>query len=253
MLTQDENYVDVRLAVQYVIKDPRHYLFNVLDPKTTLKQVVQSVQREVVGTSTLDFVLTEGRSDVVAAIEKDAQRMLDEYVIGIQITSVNLVEAQPPEQVQAAFQDVVKAREDHERAKNVALTYKSEVIPHAEGEASRQIQSAEGYQARVVAEATGKASRFTQLLKEYQLAPKVTRERLYLEAIENVLSKTSTVMMDVKSGNSMMYLPIDQLTKKKSSPAVSRPRSVPAQSSHLIPDSTQQIRQSPRGREGRVR
>ncbi len=253
MLTQDENYVDVRLAVQYVIKDPKAYQFNVLDPTLTLKQVVQSVEREVVGTSSLDFVLTEGRSEVVAAIEKDSQRLLDNYKTGIQITTVNLVEAQPPEQVQAAFQDVVKAREDRERAINIAQTYSREVLPKARGEAARQLQSAEGYQARVVAEATGRASRFSQLLAEYQQAPRVTRERLYLEAMEQVLSKTSTVMMDVKSGNSLMYLPLDQLTKKKSRPAVSRQRPVSSQTSQVIPQATQQIRQSARGREGRVR
>ena len=253
MLTQDENYVDVRLAVQYVIKDPKGYLFNVLDPTTTLKQVVQSVEREVVGTSSLDFVLTEGRSEVVAAIEKDAQRLLDDYVTGIQITSVNLVEAQPPEQVQAAFQDVVKAREDRERVINEAQAYSREVLPRARGEAARQLQSAEGYKARVVAEATGRASRFSQLLSEYQLAPKVTRERLYLEAIEIVLGNSKTVMVDVKNGNSLMYLPLDQLSNNRSKPDTSKPRKRSSQHSQVIPQSSQPIRQSSREREGRMR
>ena len=253
MLTQDENYVDVRLAVQYVIKDPKQYLFNVLDPTTTLKQVAQSVEREVVGTSSLDFVLTEGRSEVVAAIEKDTQRLLDNYKTGIQLTSVNLVEAQPPEQVQEAFQDVVKAREDRERAINVAQTYAKEMLPKAEGEAARRLQSAEGYQARVVAEATGRASRFSQLLAEYQRAPKVTRERLYLEAMEKVLGKTNTVMIDVKKGNSLMYLPIDQLTKRKSIPNVSKPKPRSSYNPPVTPQSTQNIRQSSRERTGRIR
>ena len=253
MLTNDENYVDVRLAVQFVIKDPKAFLFNVLDPTTTLKQIVQSVEREVVGTSTLDFVLTEGRSEVVAAIEKDTQRLLNEYQTGIQISSVNLVEAQPPEQVQAAFQDVVKAREDRERAINEAETYAREVLPRARGEASRQLKSAEGYRARVVAEATGRASRFSNLLTEYQRAPKVTRERLYLEAMEKVLGNSSTVLVDVKKGNSLMYLPLDQLSNKRKMPKISRTRSRSSQQSQVIPQSTQPIRQSSRGREGRMR
>ncbi len=255
MLTQDENYVDVRLAVQYVINDPKNYLFNVLDPTTTLKQVVQSVEREVVGTSSLDFVLTEGRSEVVAAIEKNAQGLLDEYKVGIQITSVNLVEAQPPEQVQAAFQDVVKAREDRERVINEAQTYSREVIPRAQGEASQQLQSAEGYKARVVAEATGRASRFSQLLSQYQQAPRVTRERLYLEAIEKVLGNSKTIMVDVKKGNSLMYLPLDQLSNnsRKTSNASSSPRQRTSQRNQVIPASTQPIRQSSRERQGRVR
>jgi membrane protease subunit HflK len=253
MLTQDENYVDVRLAVQFVIKDPKDYLFNVLDPTTTLKQVVQSVEREVVGTSSLDFVLTEGRSEVVAAIEKDAQRLLDDYKTGIQVTSVNLVEAQPPEQVQEAFQDVVKAREDRERAINIAQTYAKEVLPQAEGEAARRLQSAEGYQARVVAEATGRASRFKQLLTEYQRAPKVTRERLYLEAMEKVLSETKTIMLDVKKGNSLMYLPLDQLMKQKSKPNVSRSKPTTSYNTKVTPQSIQDIRQSSRERTGRIR
>ncbi|HFD12403.1 MAG TPA: FtsH protease activity modulator HflK [Crenotrichaceae bacterium] len=253
MLTQDENYVDVRLAVQFLIKDPKAYLFNVLDPTMTLKQVVQSVEREVVGTSSLDFVLTEGRSEVVAAIEKDSQRLLDEYKTGIQITSVNLVEAQPPEQVQAAFQDVVKAREDRERAINEAQTYSREVLPRARGEAARQLQSAEGYKARVVSEATGRASRFSQLLAEYQRAPRVTRERLYLEAMEKVLANSKTIMVDVKKGNSLMYLPLDQLSSKRTTPNISRSRQRSSQISQVIPQSTQPIRQSSRGREGRVR
>ncbi|MCH9698829.1 MAG: FtsH protease activity modulator HflK [Gammaproteobacteria bacterium] len=253
MLTQDENYVDVQLAVQYVIKDPKAYLFNVFDPKMTLKQIVQSAEREVVGTSTLDFVLTEGRSEVVAAIELDSQRMLDEYQTGIQITSVNLVEAQPPEQVQAAFQDVVKAREDRERVINEAQAYSREVLPRAQGESARQLQNAEGYRARVVAEATGRANRFSQLLLEYQRAPRVTRERLYLESMEKVLGNSQTIMVDVKSGNSLMYLPLDQLTQKKTRSQQSTRRKTMPQSSQVIQESSQPIRQSSRIREGRVR
>ncbi len=214
MLTKDENIVDVRLAVQYLVKDAKDYVFNLLNPTATLKQVTESAERGVIGHSNMDFVLTEGRSKIVAEIQSEIQKVMDTYGSGILITSVNLQDAQPPEQVQGAFEDAIKAREDEQRYINEAEAYSNEVIPVARGAASRKTQESEAYKEKVIAQATGEVSRFSQLLKEYKKAPKVTRERIYLESMEEVLSKTSTVMVDVKGGNNILYLPLDKLGNK---------------------------------------
>ncbi|MCF6251152.1 MAG: FtsH protease activity modulator HflK [Methylococcaceae bacterium] len=217
MLTKDENIVDVRLAVQYQVKNAKNYVFNVLNPTATLKQVTEGVERGVIGHSTMDFVLTEGRSEIVAEIQTEIQKVMDAYESGILITTVNLQDAQPPEQVQGAFEDAIKAREDKQRFINEAEAYSNEVVPVARGAASRKIQEAEGYKVSVIAEATGEVSRFSQLLTEYNKAPKVTRQRMYLESMEQVLSNTSTVMVDVKGGNNLLYLPLDKLGNKTAS------------------------------------
>ena len=216
MLTKDENIVDVRLAVQYQVKDAQDYIFNVLNPSATLKQVTESALRGVIGHSTMDFVLTEGRSVIVAEIQTEIQKVMDAYESGVIITSVNLQDAQPPEQVQGAFEDAIKAREDEQRLINEAEAYSNEVVPVARGAASRKTQEAEAYKERVIAEATGEVSRFSQLLKEYKKAPVVTRQRMYLESMEEVLSNTSTVMIDVKGGNNLLYLPLDKLGNRTS-------------------------------------
>jgi membrane protease subunit HflK len=216
MLTKDENIVDVRLAVQYQVKDAKDFSFNVLNPAATLKQVTESALRGVIGHSNMDFVLTEGRSEIVAEIQTEIQKVMDSYKSGVLVTSVNLQDAQPPEQVQGAFEDAIKAREDEQRLINEAEAYSNEVVPVARGAASRKTQEAEAYKERVIAEATGEASRFTQLLKEYKKAPKVTRQRMYLESMEEVLSNTSTVMVDVKGGNNLLYLPLDKLGNRTS-------------------------------------
>ncbi len=216
MLTKDENIVDIRLAVQYQVKDAKDYVFNLLNPAATLKQVTESALRGVIGHSNMDFVLTEGRSEIVAEIQKEIQKVVDAYESGIIITTVNLQDAQPPEQVQGAFEDAIKAREDEQRYINEAEAYSNEVVPVARGAASRKTQEAEGYKERVIAQATGEVSRFSQLLKEYKKAPVVTRERMYLESMEQVLSKTSTVMVDVKGGNNLLYLPLDKLGNRSS-------------------------------------
>lgn len=215
MLTKDENIVDIRLAVQYQVKDAKQFLFNVLNPAATLKQVTESTQRGVIGRNTMDFVLTEGRSEIVADIKTEIQQVLDSYEAGIQITSVNLQDAQPPEQVQGAFEDAIKAREDKQRLINEAQGYYNDVIPKARGAASRQIQGAEAYKARVVAQSEGEASRFSQLLAEYRRAPEVTRKRLYIESMEAVYARTNTIMVDVKGGNNLLYLPLDKLTQRQ--------------------------------------
>ncbi|MCC7220430.1 MAG: FtsH protease activity modulator HflK [Candidatus Contendobacter sp.] len=227
MLTQDENIVDMRLAVQYQINDPPAYLFNVLDPESVLVQVVESATRETIGKSTMDFVLTEGRSAIVNDIQKLSQHILDQYGAGVQIITVVLQDAQPPEEVQDAFADAIKAREDEQRLKNEAEAYSNEVIPRARGQAARRLQEASAYKEQVIAQAQGEASRFNQLLMAYQKAPEVTRERLYLETMESVLSRTSKVLVDVKGTNNLLYLPLDRLLKPSEAPAVGSAAATP--------------------------
>lgn len=217
MLTKDENIVDVRLAVQYQVKDAKDFVFNVVNPAATLKQVTESAQRGVVGSSTMDFVLTEGRSEVVAQIKKEIQDVMDTYKSGILITSVNLQDAQPPEQVQNAFEDAIKAREDEQRLINEAEAYSNDVVPKARGSAARKMQEAEGYKEQVIARAEGESNRFSKLLAEYTKSPDVTRKRLYIESMESILGETNTVMIDVKGSNNMLYLPLDKMIQHQSS------------------------------------
>ncbi|MEW5058198.1 MAG: FtsH protease activity modulator HflK [Cycloclasticus sp.] len=224
MLTEDENIIDIQLAVQYKVKSAQDYIFNVRAPEVTLKQATESALRAVIGKNKMDFVLTEGRSEVVAKVESALQVMLDDYETGLIVTSVNLVEAQPPEEVQGAFSDAIKAREDEQRYINESQAYSNEIIPQARGAASRIVQEAEAYEQRVIAEATGDASRFDQLRTQYELAPEVTRKRLYLETMEDVLGNSRKVIMDVKNGNNMMYLPIDKLIKSSAAKPVATSR-----------------------------
>jgi len=217
MLTEDENIVNIQLAVQYQVSDPQKYLFDVRDPDAVLKQVAESVIREVVGKSEMDFVLKEGRAQVVGDIKTLMQRTLDSYKAGLLVSDVNLQDAQPPEEVQAAFSDAIRAREDKERLKNEAEAYANDVIPRARGAAARKIQEANGYKESLIAKAEGEASRFTQLLSEYRKAPEVTRKRLYLETMESVLGRTGKVVVDSESTGNLMYLPLDQLLKQSSS------------------------------------
>jgi len=211
MLTQDENIIDIKLAVQYQIKDAKDYLFNVRNPDQTLHQATESALRETIGKSKMDFVLTEGRSEIVSRTEEITQDILDRYGSGLMITSVNMQDAQPPEEVQGAFNDAIKAREDRDRLKNEAEAYANEVLPQARGQSARMLEEANAYKSQVVAQAEGEASRFTQLLTEYKKAPVVTRERLYLDAIEEVLDKSRKVMLDVEGGNNLLYLPLDRI------------------------------------------
>ena len=214
MLTKDENIVDVRLAVQYQVKDAKDYAFSVLDPASTLKQVTESVERGVIGHSDMDFVLTEGRSEIVQEIKTEIQAVMDAYKTGILITSVNLQDAQPPEQVQGAFEDAIRAREDKQRLINEAEAYSNDVVPKARGAASRIVQEAEAYKERVMAQANGDVSRFTQLYTEYKKAPAVTKQRMYIESMEAVLEHSNNVLVDVKGGNNIMYLPLDKLADR---------------------------------------
>ncbi|MDD5578919.1 MAG: FtsH protease activity modulator HflK [Methylobacter sp.] len=256
MLTKDENIVDVRLAVQYQVKNAKDFLFNVVNPAATLKQVIESAQRGVVGSSTMDFVLTEGRSEVVAQIKKEIQDIMDYYQSGIQVTSVNLQDVQPPEQVQNAFEDAIKSREDQQRLINEAEAYSNDVVPKARGAAARKIQEAEGYKEQVIAQAEGEASRFSQLLAEYKKAPDVTRKRLYIESMESVLAESNTVMIDVKQGNNLLYLPLDKMMERQqqpSTPKTEAPQSSIDQSASPGIEEQSGLRTSTRGRDVRGR
>jgi membrane protease subunit HflK len=211
MLTTDENIVTVAISVQFIVADPMDYVVMVRDPQLGLDQAVESAVRHVVGSTTMDRVLTQGRADVAAEVRARAQRYMEAYSTGILITQVNVENAQPPMAVQASFDDVIRAREDEQRAQNQALAYANRVIPEARGEAQRIIEQANAYRDQVIARAQGEASRFEQLLTEYERAPEVTRERLYIDAIQEVLSNTSKVLVDVEGGNNMMFLPLDRM------------------------------------------
>ncbi len=216
MLTQDENIVDLKLAVQYRVKDARDYLFNVRNPDVTLHQVTESAVRETVGKNKMDFVLTEGRNEIVSQVAVLAQKILDGYETGLLITSVNMQDAQPPEEVQGAFNDAVKAREDEVRLKNEAEAYANDILPKARGAAARALEEANAYRSQVTLEAKGDAGRFLSVLGEYEKAPEVTRERLYLDSIEAVMNNSSKVLVDVKDSNNLLYLPIDRWMGEKS-------------------------------------
>ncbi len=256
MLTKDENIVDVRLAVQYQVKDAKDFIFNIVNPAATLKQVTESAQRGVIGSSKMDFVLTEGRSEIVAQIKKEIQDVMDSYKSGIQVTSVNLQDAQPPEQVQNSFEDAIKAREDEQRLINEAEAYSNDVVPKARGAAARKIQEAEGYKEQVIAQAEGESTRFSKLLAEYAKAPDVTRKRLYIESMEAVLADTNTVMVDVKGGNNMLYLPLDKMIQRQ--PTIQQPNA-PQSTAEQSPQTTVEtvqppvVRSSTRGRDARGR
>ena len=211
MLTDDENIIDIQFAVQYFLKDPADYLFNNRAPDENVRQAAETAIREVVGKNKMDFVLYEGREQVAAATTKLIQEILDRYKSGILVSKVTMQNAQPPEQVQAAFDDAVKAGQDRERQKNEGQAYANDVVPKAKGAAARLMQEAEGYRQRVVANAEGDASRFKQVLVEYEKAPVVTRERMYIDMMQQVLSSSSKVMVDQKNGNSLLYLPLDKL------------------------------------------
>ncbi len=214
MLTKDENMIDAKFAVQYKINDVQAYLFNVAVPDATLRHVVESAIRQVVGKNTMDYILTEGRVDIAESIKDKSQELLNTYQAGLQITTVNMQDAQPPEQVQAAFSDAVKAREDKQRLINEAQTYANDILPKSRGKAVRVLEEAKAYKSQVISKSEGEAARFRQILIEYEKAPNVTKERLYREAVEGVLANTSKVVMDSKT-NSMMYLPIDKLLDAK--------------------------------------
>ena len=214
MLTTDENIVHVSMDVQYLIQDPVKFVMVVRDPEMSLDHAAESAIRHVVGGTTMDRVLTQGRADVSAEVRDRLQRYMDTYDSGIMISQVTVRNAQPPDAVQGAFDDVIKAREDEQRVQNEALAYANRVIPVARGEAQRIIEQANAYRDQVIARADGEASRFEQLLAEYEKAPEVTRERLYIDAMQSVMSNSSKVLIDVEGGNNMFYVPLDKIMEQ---------------------------------------
>ncbi|MBD2857908.1 FtsH protease activity modulator HflK [Spongiibacter sp. KMU-158] len=211
MLTEDENIVDIQLSVQYTVSNPGDFLLKVKSPEMSLEHALESALRHVVGSSKMDQVITEGREQIAVDTQQRLQSYLNAYQSGIQVAKVNIEDAQAPSQVQDAFDDVTRAKEDRERLKNEAEAYANGIIPEARGAAQRQMEEALAYKDQVIAKAEGEAKRFNQLLAEYRKAPKVTRERLYIDALEELYQSTSKVMVGTEGGNNMMYLPLDKL------------------------------------------
>ena len=220
MLTEDENIVEVNLSVQFVIQNAEDFVLRVRAPERSLNNATESVLRHVVGGSAMDYVLTDGRAQLGVDVQTRLQSYLDLYQTGIRVTKVNIDDAKPPAEVQAAFDDVIKAREDEERVKNEAQAYANGIIPEARGQAQRAIEEANAHKERVIAEAEGETGRFSALLAEYQRAPEVTRQRLYLESMQSVLENTSKVMIDVEGGNNILYLPLDRIIQESSKSTV---------------------------------
>lgn len=233
MLTEDLNIVDIQLSAQYVINDARDFVLNVREPELSLQQATESALRHVVGSSVMHEVLTEGREAIAVDVQARLQQYLDSYTTGILVDKVNVEESSPPQEVQAAFDDVNRAREDEERLKNEAQTYANGIIPEARGAAQRTIEEANAYRDRIVAQAEGEATRFKNLLTEYAKAPEVTRERLYIETVQQVMASSSKILVDVEGGNNMMYLPLDKIFDQ-SNTSITR-------SQQLSPDVLRQI------------
>ena len=222
MLTEDENIVQVSISVQYVISDLKNYVLNVRNPQNSLNQAAESALRHEVGSSEMHFVLTEGRETIASQVHSRLQGYLDSYGTGLSVSKVNLEGASAPEQVLDAFLDVTKAREDEVRLRNEAETYANGIIPEARGQAQRQLEEANAYKEQVIAKAEGEADRFSALLVEYKRSPKVTRERMYIDSVQNVLSATPKVLVDVEGGNNMMYLPLDKIVGGRTGDSVTQ-------------------------------
>ena len=254
MLTEDENIVEIKFAVQYRLNDARAFLFESKNPADAVVQAAETAVREVVGKMRMDSALSEERDQIGPRIRALMQKILDRYNVGIEVVGINLQQGgvRPPEQVQAAFDDVLKAGQEREKTKNEAQAYANDVIPRARGEAVRRQQDAEGYRAQVVADAQGEAARFELLLAEYKKAPEVTRRRLYLEAMEEIYGASNKVLVDSGSGNNLLYLPVDKILEQRrsntitpgprdSAPPVARPAvpAVPAAGRHPAPAGSQ--------------
>lgn len=247
MLTQDENIVDLQLVVQYNIADPKAFVLNVKDPEVSLRHATNSALRHVVGSTKLDAVISSGREQVGIEVKDRVQTYLSNYETGINVVKVNIQDAKPPNQVKAAYDDVIKAREDQERVISEAQSYANGIIPEARGLAQRIIEEATGYKSRVVAEAEGEAARFESLLTEYQRAPAVTRQRLYLDTMQSVMSSSTKVMVGVKEGNNIFYLPLDKSAEHAATGSASpSQRLTPAQISTIADEIVNRLRtQSP--------
>jgi len=241
MLTEDENIVEIKFAVQYRLNDARAFLFESVGPDAAVIKIAETAVREVVGKMKMDAALTEERDRIAPRMRVLMQNILDRYALGVEIVGINLQQGgvRPPEQVQAAFDDVLKAGQERERAKNEAQAYANDVVPRARGAASRLTEEAEGYRARIVAQAEGDSQRFSSVLAEYQKAPKVTRERLYIDAMQEVYSNTTKILIDSKSGSNLLYLPLDKLMQAtgQSGTASPAPGSAPASQTNSTPAS----------------
>ncbi|MCU0870190.1 MAG: FtsH protease activity modulator HflK [Burkholderiales bacterium] len=265
MLTDDENIIDLQFAVQYILKDPVEYLFNNREPDESVKQAAESAIREIVGKSSMNFVLYEGREQVAANARTLIQSTLDRYKSGITISQVTMQNAQAPEQVQAAFVDAVKASQDRERQKNEGEAYANDVIPKARGTAARLMQEAEAYKQRSIATAEGEASRFKQVLTEYKKAPGVTRDRLYIDTMQSVLASSTKVLVDQKSGSNLLMLPLDRIVQMSAAgtaaPAPEAPartgqadtQQAPAPTTQASPDVSARSRDAFRSRDREMR
>ena len=244
MLTDDENIVDLQFAVQYVVKDAQAYIFNVRRPDESAMQIAETAMREVIGKNRMDAILYETQVDVANKARDLMQAIHDRYNTGIQISTVTIQNAQPPEQVQAAFDDAVKAGQDRERQKNEGQAYANDVIPRARGAASRLQQESEGYKQRVIANAEGEASRFRQVLSEYSKAPQVTRERMYIDTMRDILSANNKIMMDYRGSGNLLMLPLEKLMQQSGGGSASGPQTAPAPS-----DTSQAQDANPRSRD----
>ena len=253
MLTDDENIIDIQFAVQYILNNPENFLFNNREPDNAVLQIAETAIREVIGKSKMDFVLYEGREAVAARATEIMQTILDRYRIGITISRVTMQNAQPPEQVQAAFDDAVKAGQDRERQRNEGQAYANDVIPRARGAAARLLEEAGGYQQRVISSAEGDVSRFEKIFVEYSKAPVVTRDRLYLDMMQQVLSSTSKILIDQKSGSNLLYLPLDKLMQTDGGASKPPVTTTPTQIAPEVPDVSTRTRESFRSREREVR
>lgn len=253
MLTQDENIVDIRFTVQFTIRDLKDFLFENRDPEQAVLLAAESAVREIVGKNTMDSVLYEQRDAIATDLVKSVQAQLDRLKAGIQIKNVNVQSVQPPEQVQAAFEDAFKANANREQLKNEAQAYANDVIPRARGDSARLREQAEGYKARVIATAEGDAQRFKSVLTEYQKAPQVTRDRLYIDAMQQVYSNVSKVMVDSRSGSNLLYLPLDKLLQQGGgSVTVSAPQPAAVPEPQTLPSvSDPRSRDNQRSRDGR--
>ena len=214
MLTEDENIVKVKMTVQYVINDITKYMLEVREPDKSLYQATESALRHVVGSTEMHEVLTEGRAALALEVRERIQNYMENYGTGIQVTQVNIDETAPPDAVRAAFDDVIKAREDEVRLRNEADAYSNQIVPEARGNAQRLLEEAQAYKERVIAQSRGEAERFNKLYAEYRLAPEVTKSRMYIDTIESVMSNSTKVMIDVDGGNNLLYLPLDKIMEQ---------------------------------------
>ena len=253
MLTEDENIVDIKFVVQYRLKDAREYLFESRDPDGAVVKAAETAVREVVGKMKMDAALVEERDQIAPRVRQLMQTILDRYSVGIAVESVNLQLVRPPEQVQAAFDDVLKAGQERNRAKDEAQAYANDVIPRARGAASRLNEEAEGYRARIVAQAEGDAQRFRSILTEYQKAPQVTRDRMYVDTMKEVFSNVTKVMVDAKSGSNLLYLPLDKIMQMttQGAPAATAASTAPAPAATTVPAANPNNNARSRERESR--